>query len=257
MNSKNGGDDGCSGRSQGILIRKVEPLTDTAKVLRSGDVLMKFDGHTIASDGTVVFRGGERVLFNYLVTSKYVGESAEVTFVRAGKTKKAHIKLGRPKCLVRTHMFDRLPSYYIYGGLVFTPLSYPYLENEFGKKWDKKAPIKLCDYAFFGIPKKESEQVVILNQVLISDVNIGYESFTNIKVLKVNDTEILNLSHLVTVITEAAVAASTEFITVHLEQDHLIIIDINQAREKHAEILRQNNIPSDISDDLKKHVQTG
>jgi len=93
--------------------------------------------------------------------------------------------------------------------------------------------------------------------VLISDVNIGYESFTNIKVLKVNDTEILNLSHLVTVITEAAVAASTEFITVHLEQDHLIIIDINQAREKHAEILRQNNIPSDISDDLKKHVQTG
>jgi len=255
--SKSRRGDDSSGRSNGILIRKVEPLTDTAKVLKSGDVLLKFDDHNIASDGTVVFRGGERVLFNYLVTSKYVGDSAEVTFVRSGKMKKAHIKLGRPKSLVRTHMFDRLPSYYIYGGLVFTALSYPYLENEFGKKWDKKAPIKLCDYAFFGIPKKESEQVVILNQVLISDVNIGYESFTNIKVLKVDDTEILNLSHLVTVVTEAAVAASSKFITVHLEQDHLIIIDINQAKEKHDEILRQNNIPSDISDDLKKHVQTG
>lgn len=185
------------GRNLGILVRKVEPLSDTKNILRPNDVLMEFDHQPIASDGTVSFREGERVLFNYLVTSKYVGDPAELTFVRDGKTRKARVTLKRAEPLVPTHMYDRKTSYFIYGGLVFTQLSYPYLDAEYGKKWDKKAPIKLCDYAFFGIPKQKNEQVVILNQVLISDVNIGYESFSNCKLYKVNDEKIHSLAQLV------------------------------------------------------------
>jgi len=44
------------------------------------------------------------------------------------------------------------------------------------------------------------------------------------------------------------------FIEVQLEPDHLIVIDTKQAKSTHDEILRQNNIPSDISADLKRHI---
>jgi len=93
-----------SEKSQGILVRKVEPLTETFKALKPNDVLMAFDGHPIASDGTISFRGSERVLFSYLVTSKYVGESVELTFVRDGKFKRSKVTLRPMKQLVRVHM---------------------------------------------------------------------------------------------------------------------------------------------------------
>ncbi len=41
---------------QGVLIRKLEPIMDSAKKLKPYDIIMKFDGIQIASDGTVPFR---------------------------------------------------------------------------------------------------------------------------------------------------------------------------------------------------------
>jgi len=238
------------GGGGGVLVRKVDPLADTSRVLKPNDVLMEFDGQRIASDGTVVFREGERVDFSYLVTSKYVGDTASVTYMRDGSLKKGTVTLQTNIPLVKTHMYDQKTSYFIYGGLVFTALSYPYLEAEYGKKWDKKAPIKLCDYAFFGIPKKKDEQVVILNQVLISDVNIGYETFSNLRLYKINDRKIINMKQLVKVLT----SYSGEFVRLHLEQDHFIVLDCKEAHETHSTILSQNNIPRDVSLDLEPHV---
>ncbi|GAB5353318.1 hypothetical protein AAMO2058_000026700 [Amorphochlora amoebiformis] len=238
-------------KAQGVLIRKVEPLSGSAKVLRRNDVLVSFDNHPIASDGTVKFRDSERVAFNYLITSKYVGEKAEVGFIRNGVLKKAPVSLGRGIQLVRTHMYDQKTSYFIYGGLVFTPLSFPYLEAEYGKKWDKKAPIKLCDYAFFGIPKEPKEQIVILNQVLISDVNVGYETFSNLRVFEVNGTRISNMGQLVKVVSKC----KEDFVTVLLEEDHTIVIDAHEARKAHEQILEQNNIEHHISEDLRSFLK--
>ena len=41
---------------KGVLVRKLEPIMDSAKKLKPYDVIMKFDGIQIASDGTVPFR---------------------------------------------------------------------------------------------------------------------------------------------------------------------------------------------------------
>lgn len=51
----------------GVLITHVEPQMPTSKVLRTGDVIVELDGVPIASDGTVPFRGEERVLFSHLL----------------------------------------------------------------------------------------------------------------------------------------------------------------------------------------------
>ena len=67
----------------GVLVSNIAPLTDTAAVLRKGDVIVSFDGTPIANDGSVPFRHRERISFDFLVTMKNPGDTAEVE-VREG-----------------------------------------------------------------------------------------------------------------------------------------------------------------------------
>ena len=47
---------GMTSGQKGVLVRSVAPLANAARVLKPGDVIMKFDGVQVASDGTVPFR---------------------------------------------------------------------------------------------------------------------------------------------------------------------------------------------------------
>lgn len=68
--------------------------------------------------------------------------------------------------LVPVHQFDKLPSYYIFAGLVFVPLTQPYL-HEYGEDWYNTSPRRLCERALRELPKKANQQLVILSQVNI------------------------------------------------------------------------------------------
>ena len=67
--------------------------------------------------------------------------------------------------LVPVHQYDKLPSYFIFAGLVFVPLSEPYL-HEYGVDWYNNSPRQLCELALRKLPRKAGEQLVILSQVL-------------------------------------------------------------------------------------------
>lgn len=56
--------------------------------------------------------------------------------------------------LVPMHQFDKPPSYYIFGGLVFVPLTKPYIDDA-----------SISKYALEKMPKKAGEQIVIISQV--------------------------------------------------------------------------------------------
>ena len=63
---------------KGVLIRRIEPTAPVNKVLKKGDILLSFDSIDIANDGTVPFRSGERISFNYLVSKKYTNEQVKL-----------------------------------------------------------------------------------------------------------------------------------------------------------------------------------
>ena len=67
--------------------------------------------------------------------------------------------------LVPGHQYDKLPSYFIFAGLVFVTLSEPYL-REYGKDWYNTSPRRLCEQALRKLPRKAGEQLVVLSQVL-------------------------------------------------------------------------------------------
>jgi len=79
------------------------------------------------------------------------------------------VELSPAKPLVPPHLFDTNPSYFIYAGLVFTPLTTPYL-TEYGEDWYNTAPRKLFIQAAFGRKTVPDQEVVILSHVLSHEV---------------------------------------------------------------------------------------
>ena len=64
-----------------MLVTWVSPVASAGGVLLPGDVITQFDGAPIASDGTTPFRTGERIMFSYLISQRFVGDMIKVRMV--------------------------------------------------------------------------------------------------------------------------------------------------------------------------------
>ena len=238
---------------KGVLIRHVEATSDAARVLRKGDVLLSFDGHAVAADGTVAFRVGERIGVSHLVSSKFAGDAAELRVWQAGAARTVRVTLGAPKRLVPVHTAGAPPSYYIMGGLVFTPVCVPYLRSEYGQHYDFDAPVKLLDKMLHGHAEAPDSQLVVLSQVLAADVNLGYEDTVNVAVVAVNGTPVRNLRHLVSLVEGCA----EPFLRFDLDYHTLLILDAAAARAATPAILETHSIARQASADLADALAGG
>ncbi|KDD74963.1 hypothetical protein H632_c960p1 [Helicosporidium sp. ATCC 50920] len=280
---------GMAPDERGVLVRRVEPTSPLAPLLGQGDVLLSFDGVAIGSDGTVPFRFGERIGFNYLVSQKYTGDSAQLGVRRArrdGDSAKQSVgvscvrQLPVPKVpkvsargtsktaasqphasevclfelqlqafsrLIPVHIDNRPPSYFIYGGLVFTPATVPLLRSEYGKEFDFDAPVKLLDKMMHAMAQSPGQQVIILSQVLAAEANVGYEDVVNTQVLAVDGQAVHSLRELVALVEGGP---PREIIRFDLEYQQAIALDRAQVAAATADILRQHCIPADRSVDL-------
>ncbi|KAJ7551709.1 hypothetical protein O6H91_06G025500 [Diphasiastrum complanatum] len=263
---------GMEPSQKGVRIRRVEPTAPAAKSLLSGDIILSFDGIDIANDGTVPFRLGERIGFSYLVSKKFTGEQAKINILRDRSLEKFDIKLATHKRLVPVHIKGKPPSYYIVAGIVFTAVSVPYLRSEligvkfltlsrrkelftntplfggqYGKDYDFDAPVKLLDKLLHSMAQTENEQLVVVSQVLVADINIGYEEIVNTQVLAFNGTPIQNLKHLATMVE----SCEDEFLRFELEYQQVVVLETKTAKAATHEILATHCIPSAVSNDLK------
>ncbi|KAI8017416.1 Protease Do-like 9 [Camellia lanceoleosa] len=98
------------------------------------------------------------------------------------------------------HNKGKPPSYYIIAGLVFTTVSVPYLRSEYGKDYEYDAPVKLLDKLMHEMPQSPDEQLVVISQVLVADINIGYEEIVNTQVRACNGKPVKNLKSLASMV---------------------------------------------------------
>ncbi|NIP29237.1 MAG: trypsin-like serine protease [Candidatus Dadabacteria bacterium] len=120
----------------GVLVLKVVPGSAADTIIKEKDILLSINGNKISENGTVEFRPKHRTHFAYFVQLAQLGEKINIEILREGIIKNVTVNLNMPiqySQLVNIH-YDKLPSYYIYGGLVFSPLSLNYLK-EWGGKW--------------------------------------------------------------------------------------------------------------------------
>ncbi|XP_078438260.1 protease Do-like 9 [Wolffia australiana] len=238
---------GMQADQKGVRIRRVEPTAPDAHLLKPSDILLSFDGIDIANDGTIPFRHGERIGFSYLVSQKYTGETALVKILRSSQVHEFSVKLETHKRLIPAHIKGRPPSYYIVAGFVFTFISVPYLRSEYGKEYEYDAPVKLLDKLLHSMAQSEDEQLVVVSQVLVADINIGYEEIVNTQVLSFNGKPVKNLKSLAGMVEDC----KDEFLQFDLDYNQIVVLETKAAKAATLEILATHCVPSAMSDDLR------
>ncbi|CAA0826750.1 Protease Do-like 9 [Striga hermonthica] len=232
---------------KGVRIRRIDPTAPEFQVLRPSDIILSFDGVNIANDGTVPFRHGERIGFSYLVSQKYTGDDAVIEVLRDSKSLKFNIKIGSHRWLIPAHNKGQPPSYYIIAGFVFTTVSVPYLRSEYGKEYEYEGPVKLLDKLMHGMQQLPEEQIVVVSQVLVADINIGYEDIVNTQIHAFNGQPVKNLKSLARMVE----SCDDEYLKFDLEYQQIAVLQTKNAKAATLDILSTHCIPSAMSDDLK------
>ena len=248
---------GLTGTRTGVLITRVVHGSSADGQIQEGDVITAIDGTPIACDGSVPLRTNDRVHFSYLVSNHQIGGQIAVDILRNGEPHHLAFPLRKLVALVPPPQPDRRPSYFIFAGLVFLPLTYDYMATW---KWDNVAP-RFKHYYYSRLPSERHEQIVLVNQVLAHDINVGYHQVHGAVVERINGVPIVSMRD----VPRALAAPSGKFHVIELDYHGMrgdssdyhasygtrIVLDAAQAARATAEILAQNGIANDRSPDLR------
>ncbi|HSH13773.1 MAG TPA: serine protease [Desulfurivibrionaceae bacterium] len=240
---------GMKADQSGCLVYRVIPGSPAEGLVVPGDVVMKIDGHQVADDGTVEFRPKERTSMNYYVQAHQLGDEMNLNILRNGRDELVKLKLNLPvgvNQLVPLEQYDVQPTYYIYGGLVFSPLTVNYLKT-WGGTWFSNAPKNLVASFQFDQLTQVGEKIVILTRVLPDEVNKGYHNSGDYRIVKMNGQPINNLPDLVRIVE----GSSEPFVSFTDRWGASVILDRKDVEARKREILDKYRIEKDRSDDLK------
>ena len=232
---------GIEDKTGGILIKKVFKNSPFEGVLQKNDVLMKLDNYPVESDGTIEFRKNEKTDFSYVNQQKKYGDNLSYEIIRDKKTKTGQVKLEKKdiKYTVVTEVtIETPPSYMVYGGLLFEPLTSNYMAGvieKLGSVYDREELYK--DY----------KELVVLVRVLPFDVNLGYTDAVNQIIVKVNGEKYKDFKDF----AQKVKNVKSGFIVFENDNGDEIVLDVKEVEEQREALMQNYNISSDMSDDIK------
>lgn len=237
-------------KQSGILINKVYPDSPAEGLIEAGDVLLSIDGEIIENDGTIELRQGERTYFGYLMQKKQINESVNFEILRKGKIKSGNVILTKPvdyERLVQNEQYDKPPTYYVIGGLVFETLTLNYL-MEYGseKDWYLNAPKELVNFYINGEPTEEQREIVVLVKVLADEINVGYHDFVDAVISSVNGVKISRIADLV----RGFENNKGEYHVIEDIRGFKMVLNREKVDESRERILKKYKIGADRSTDL-------
>ena len=219
----------------GILVQKVLKQTDS-NLLHTGDVVLSIDGQRIANNGNVRLSDGQPRDFSTVTSAKQIGEKVKLELLRNGNVLTEELTVRKVHDQVEPYLYDRHPEYYIIGGLVFTRLSFSYLD-EFGNDYP---PFELLE-KFKEEKADPNDNVVILTQILGDEVNVGYQDHCAEILVSINGKKIHNLREVVELVEDC----KDEYITFLFENDRPITLNVDKLKKATPQILDRYRIPSD------------
>ena len=177
----------------GVVVSKVLQAGKAYGILQVEDVLMSIDGMPIFSDGTVEM-DGDRVHMAEVVERKFKGDSVRLKIMRKGKSLDVNVPLTYPwPYLLQAWPHDVSPSFIVYGGLVFQPLSKPYLHSANIQK------VNILYFYHYYVEKElylDWPEIIILTRVLPDPINAYDSKYVHSIVDKVNGRKIRRLKDL-------------------------------------------------------------
>lgn len=227
----------------GKLINKVVYDSTLYGILKEGDILTAVDGHNIEDDGTVEFRKYEYTHFHHFIDAYQMGESVSLDIIRDKKSMRLDARLKHTAddmYLVKTTRYDVIPTYFVFGGYVFSPLTRNLIVST------NKNRLKLS-YLASKWKEEDKSEVVVLLKVLASDMSRGDNNFGMWPIDKVNGETFKNFKEFY----QKVHAVKDTYLVLEDKDGVKVIIDREEAQRKQSNILKKYNIEFNKSIDLR------
>jgi hypothetical protein len=197
----------------------------------------------VDEDGTITYQGntvGVSVAFDMAQNGDHIPlkvwrDGAMIDISLPVKVYKYDIAQG--------NQYDILPGYYVYGGLIFTPLSLDYLKT-FGRDWSDQAGRELIyelAYRHMEDPAHWRPQPVVLASILDAPVNANFTVRGQAMVDTINGIKINRLSD---VPKAFASGSGPDAIIDFLPDHHFEVISKAEAEKSTPDILDTYRVPA-------------
>ncbi|WP_093066466.1 S1C family serine protease [Thiothrix caldifontis] len=238
---------GLGENQTGMLVYKVYKNSPADGKVQIDDIVTEIDGHKIENNGTVEFRPGEFIDHTHYIDMHQIGENITFKIIRNSQEQIVSLPLDKPGkeyLLVKPNEYDKQPTYFIFGGLVFMPLNQNVIDSMDG------TPARIGALTYES-PEEKRREAVILTKVLPADINKDYHHDSNLLIEKVNGANIRDFQDFYQKIQ----SSSTDYITLETADNYQLVIDRKEAIERQPQILAQYGVNADRSKDLQALTQ--
>ncbi len=228
----------------GARVDSLLPIAATEKLIQLDDVLLRVGKYEVASDGTVLYEAN-RVSASAAFQTAQRGESLPLKVWRQGKETDISLPMNVYEGDRSVgNQYDVLPRYFVYSGLVFTPLSLDYMKT-LGQGWRDVANAELIYELYYRrseAPDSTRTEPVVLASTLAHSVNANFKISNHALVDKINGVRIEKLEDVV----RAFEATTNTHHVIEFVPNHAFeTLNRVDAEAVQAEVLKTYGVPKD------------
>lgn len=231
---------GLTKKQSGVLVIKTFEQGAAAGKLKKNDVILKIDQYSIAGNSTVNYGKNLKSHYKHAIDLHHVGDQVNITYIREGKVQTTDLIAQKKQhgfSLIKPPVYEEIPKYYVYGGIVFVPLNMNFLIH-LGAAGASNSTSKWVS--------EEKQELVSILQILAADVNLGYQYFRSRVIESVNGESVKNFAHFVELLEKN----TAKNIIFEDEIGYQIIMNHQQALASEKDILKLYSIPKKYSKGL-------
>jgi S1-C subfamily serine protease len=230
--------------NQGVRVDRILPKSEAADTLKVDDVILRIGEFPVASDNTIVYQGN-RVSSQLAFQFAQSGESVPLKIWRDGKEKDVSVVVkSSADDQTEGSQYDVKPRYYVFGGLVFTPLSRDYLRDS-TREASEGSGSELTYELFFRSreqPDRVRDEPVVLSGVLADAVNANFRVRSRALVDTINGVRIEKLDDVI----RAFETSTNAYDVIDFVRSHQFeCLDHAEAARANTQILKTYGVPKD------------
>lgn len=224
----------------GVVVDNVDSVLGDDSI-KKDDIILEVDGYKVSNIGRIRLGVGEVRSLEYPLYMRQIGEKVPVKVLRDGSVVETSITALKNNRRARKWMYDVRPDYFVYGGFVFTTVSYDYVVTAKPEFHDN--PMSEKEF--------EDDESVVLSFCFADKAIDGYRGAARSLVRNVNGVKVRNLRHLAELLDKC----NDGFVCIGLDRgnewDSKVIVDAKEMREATQRVMKRNLIPADRSEDLR------
>lgn len=240
---------GLDKKTTGMVVHKPDS-TEESYPLKEWDLITKVGDHEVDNVGMIKVRDNLRVRFQYMVQKLAKDGKVPLTVVREGKTTAIELPVSSQHEMLIESLRGRYPQYFVFGPLVFSPVSSEVLAG----LGDRTAML----FSLIGSPiatrrgdrpRFPGEELVVVSSPMFSHrLSKGYSNPFMKVVKEINGTPVRNIRHLVELLRDA----TEKYVTISFDDraSETIVFDREDVLRATDEILTDNGLRLQASEDL-------